>query len=253
MTTTEQDLTTMEPCEIDGILFPLWAERYRKTQHLLQYIEINERDEAKGRRAPYTDRVEELRNDLAEIAEKIAPLQAEFKRRGGWERYDFVPDGHLHYYGCHTLRPTTTRLLVADASGKDAAWIVEHFAYAACTYCFPDAPVEARETYLREQKEARKAERDAAKAERDAKKAEKNLVEPLVVNEEGTGYRTRIETVYAAKQWLKSYCEWKVWSGGHISYPESGAVLVREALVLKGITADDLAKMEVKWTKAASK
>jgi hypothetical protein len=250
--TTTQDLTTMEPCEIDGILFPLWAERWRETQYLLNYIEINERDEAKGRRPAYAKQEQAIRDRLAEIALAIEPLQAEFKRRGGWTRFDFVPDGHLHHYGCHTLRPTTVRLLVAEASGQTDEWIVEHFAYAACTYCFPDAPVEARETYLREQREAKAAERAQAKAERDAKKAEKNLVSPITMTESG-GYRTRIETVYAAKQWLKSYCEWQVWSGGHVSYPDVGAEQVRAALRLKGITDVEISKMEAKWTKAASK
>jgi hypothetical protein len=249
VTTNDTDLTTMLPSEIDAILFPLWADRYRKTGYLLQYLDIADRSEFDAKR--YERQIAEVRQELADIAAAIRPLDDEYRRRGGWERYDFVPDGHLHYYHCHTLRPTTQRLLVAEASGRDAEWIVENFAYAACTYCFPEAPVEARETYLKEIADAKRAAREEAKAAKAAKAAEKNLVEPVVVGGDADGrWAEKIVTVYAAKGWLKSFVEWGVWRGGHVSYPESGAVAIREALALKGI---DTAPLEAKWAKAAAR
>jgi hypothetical protein len=247
VTTNDTDLTTLSPSEIDTILFPLWADRYRQSTYLQQYLDIAKRSEFEAKR--YESHIAETEQRLAEIDAACEPLDAEFDRRGGWERFDFVPDGHLHYYWCHTLRPTTQRLLVAEASDRDEAWIVENFAYAACTYCFPTAPVEAREIYLKEVADQRKAERQAKADAKAAKAAEKNLVEPVVIDRESR-YPEKIVTVYAAKQWLKSYTEWMVWNGGHVSYPYSGAVAVRAALALKGI---DTAPLEAKWAKAASK
>ncbi len=275
MSPVTSDLSGKTPSEIDTELFPLWAQRWSTAVRRHGYVERLEnhhkavagewkpksRYESNPTLAPYEIQSHERQiakydAELADLAEKISPLTDEFDKRGGWERFDFVPDGHLHKRGCHTLFPTTERLILAEASGKDHKWIVDNFAYAACTVCFPDAPVQARDDYLRERSAAKKGSRQAAAEAKAAKEAEKNLVEPVRVDR-STGGET-IRTLYAAKQWLKSFHDWMDLSKTgddryHPSYRPADADRIRHALVLKGITEDELAAMEAKWIKAAAK
>ncbi len=271
------DLASKSPSEIDTILFPLWAQRWSAALHRYGYQEqIDRHNEAvAGTYKPksqyesnpkmtdhevtwHQERVDKYQAEIDAINVKIQPLEDEFKKRGGWERFDFVPDGHLHRRGCHTLFPTTERLILAEASGKDHKWIVDNFAYAACTVCFPDAPVEAREKYLSDRKKANAAEREAKAVARREKEAAKNLVKPVELK----GWRQKVVSVYDAKSALKSEIESQVWNteAKHWKDPEALAQrqaereedirALSEALDLKGL---DVADMIAKWRKKAEK
>jgi hypothetical protein len=165
MTTTTQndlDLATATPAQIDEVLFPLWAERWQYATWLhdarvrvaaaVWPTEAKQRygDAARYGTNPFDLKNYETRagevisryeNRLSEIADKIAPFDAEFERRGGWTRYLFVRAGHLHRAGCSSLRPTTQTYLFAEASGLDATEIVSKYTFTACTKCWKDAPV----------------------------------------------------------------------------------------------------------------
>lgn len=155
-TTPDLDLETATPAQIDSALFPLWAERwtyatwrYSEKQRLANFLfpaEARRRD--RYALIPHVLDVPRIQERLAahdarlaEIAAAIAPIDAEFERRGGWSRYLFVQAGHLHRSGCSTLRPTTQTYLFAEASGLDAEEIVAKFTFTACTKCWKDAPV----------------------------------------------------------------------------------------------------------------
>lgn len=72
-------------------------------------------------------------------------VHAEYQRRGGWERYIIVPDGHVHYgrINCpsldHGIRPTERRF-IPSLSAMTEAQMVEAVGETACTVCFPTAP-----------------------------------------------------------------------------------------------------------------
>lgn len=156
-TQTTQDPTTMTPEEIDSILFPLWAERWKIGTHLGQYRELvalrlfpgskfTDRRSISGspsQLASFCQRIQEIEARLAEIRSEMDIWQAEFERRGGWTRYILCGNnnGHLHYDSCHTLKWTTKTLLVPQASGLDSSAVVGRFGTVACSKCFAGAPV----------------------------------------------------------------------------------------------------------------
>jgi hypothetical protein len=73
---------------------------------------------------------------------------AEYKARGGWNRYFMVTSssGHIHSSmgcsTCHKGKQDTTFALVADLSDADASEAVDIFGAALCSVCYPAAPVE---------------------------------------------------------------------------------------------------------------
>lgn len=90
----------------------------------------------------YYAAVEKAEAAISQADEAIAPLQAEYDRRGGWTRYLAVPNGHYHHFrGCSSLRWTTYTVWTPKHSGKTADEIVALLGEGACTKCFPDAPV----------------------------------------------------------------------------------------------------------------
>lgn len=76
--------------------------------------------------------------------ETIAACNAEFERRGGWERAFLVvssKNGHVHRNWCSSWRWSTAITIVTELSGKDEEDIVEYAGESACTKCFKSAPV----------------------------------------------------------------------------------------------------------------
>ena len=95
--------------------------------------------------ASYTAKSEEHAAKAAELAEEMAPLEDEFRRRGGWTRAFLVSNtsGHVHKnMHCGTCFPSTQYAWMTEFSGMDEAEIVDAAGERACTVCYPTAPVE---------------------------------------------------------------------------------------------------------------
>lgn len=162
MTTTQDlDLTTLSPSEIDTLLFPLWADRWKNATRAHEYLlllvgagiwpKVAERYYGQRYGAAaynvnrYWEEAQALTAKKEAVEAEIAPLDAEHQRRGGWTRYRIVNSkgklGHLHYGWCSSFRQTTETFLVAEASGLTADEVVGVFGETACTKCFKNAPV----------------------------------------------------------------------------------------------------------------
>lgn len=131
------------------------------------------------KRAKAQERVDRYRAEFDTIyAAEVAPREAEFNRRGGWNRFFLVTSsngGHVHNsMSCSTCNPRTQFIWLHEESGKNEAQIVEKAGDGACTVCFPSAPVADKANprpnpYEDPDVTARRAERDAAKRARDEK------------------------------------------------------------------------------------
>lgn len=266
---------TLTPVEIDTELANLWEERQRYSDWLRaaqnrfdyeveRYKRLhpseNYEDTYNGRAALQT--LMEYRAKLTEIRKAEQPYLDEFDGRGGWLRYFLVKNtnGHVHRgMDCTTCFPTTTYGWLVDLADCDEKQMVAEYGEVACTVCFPDAPTykgygDGTSSFARAVAGARD-ERAAAKAERDAKKAAKLLPEPQRVDD-FYGRTELIETVYAAKQWIKSAIDRRAWGYFNDNPRDCDAILdqgidqLRSQLRQRGVDTDALI---VKWTKAAEK
>lgn len=152
MTTT--DLTELSPPEIDELWSEATAPAAAAVQRANELARSGRRYAAWG--VQYRERGERMIADAA-VARKAAhdayhvasaPFDAEFERRGGWTRYLLVvaSKGHVHAPHCHTITPGQTMVQpVFELSGQDGAGVVAAAGHAACSKCFPDAPVETVE------------------------------------------------------------------------------------------------------------
>lgn len=132
----------------------------------------------------------------------LAAVDAEYNRRGGWERYIIVPDGHVHYgrFQCPTLdhgeRPTDRRF-VPHLSAMTEAQMVEAVGHTACTVCFPTAPaMPAFQAGLRRTADEKAAARTAKLVARRAKlvkavDAKTKTLNRLVAKGESHDWETR--------------------------------------------------------------
>jgi hypothetical protein len=118
------------------------------------------------------------------IMNKATPYEAEYQRRGRWTRAFLVDNasGHVHKsMDCSTCYSSTEFTWLPEYSGQEESGIVQDAGEAACTVCYPSAPVEGlkRKSVIESpaRKEAR-LERETAKAERDKKAADKGITNP---------------------------------------------------------------------------
>lgn len=151
------DLTELAPPAIDAELFEAMERAQGIEMRLNGYRKQLKKRGGPG--APQTDYiVEAIERDEGELEKwKHAGdrYEAEYDRRGGWQRYVLVTGGrgHLHYATCHTLTPGKTWIgLMAEASGMTEDEVVERFNYTACTHCFKAAPVEKDEDVVADAK-----------------------------------------------------------------------------------------------------
>lgn len=81
-------------------------------------------------------------DELNEAIATVNALEGEFARRGGWNRYYLVIDGHVHReLRCSTCRPTTFYSWLTDLADCDESEMVAEYGEVACSVCFPEAPV----------------------------------------------------------------------------------------------------------------
>jgi hypothetical protein len=161
----------------DEALLPLYANEAELLEAIRETKKIVEGKYSASNKAYAEKRLASLEVKLEVVRAEMAPLVA-IAKAGNWRRFVLVPGGHVHRPACSTLRFTTARYIMPNYSGAEEADLVEEAGEAACTICFPSAPVD-RPTRIPElvaEREAREAEAAARKAEKAAKEAEKIVV-----------------------------------------------------------------------------
>lgn len=207
------DLTTATPVEIDTVLAPIWEREASAQSRIVNYkrreaeifttIEKVKRGEKVLRVTTAMDGIE-LMEDLARIGRFIvaegnklaaaeaeaAPYEAEYTRRGGWNRVFLATSSNGHAHNgtecstCHNGQYRTAFAWLIQYSGKPEAEIVADAGERACTICYESAPAEVlkRKTkmFTPDEIEAQQAREDrgAAKAQRDATKNAKAINAP---------------------------------------------------------------------------
>lgn len=262
------DLTTQTPAQIDGQLAALDFDRFVAQTRANNYARVA-RDEAAGRNWTRKPRLQEsqaahenamkYQAKADEIAAQMAPLNAEFDRRGGWTRAFLVQasNGHVHSsMNCSSCFPTTEYAWMTDYSAHSEDEIVTDAGERACTICYPSAPAEVlnRPTKMFTRSEI---EKQAARAEREAKRAAKEaakVIDPTtgkVVGNTERGVNNEIMST------LDSY----FWYGDHPSNPQwlakvetlINALAARQGRDPRELSAEYFGKAEAKDLKKKAK
>lgn len=178
------NLAAATPQQIDAELASLWATESKYRTNMVQAMRGCTPSIRTGfGYAPADSRQVEMQVIIAGYRAKVAqaradaaPYEAEFARRGGWNRYFLVTNsnGHVHRgMGCTTCYATTEYSWLVDLADCDEDAMVVEYGEAACTVCFPNAPTNpafhAPGRRDREAAEARQAEKDAKAAATAAK------------------------------------------------------------------------------------
>jgi len=158
----------------DEALLPLYANEAELVEAIRETQKIVDGKYSPANKAMAEKRVVSLSTKLAVVRAELAPLDA-IAKAGKWTRFVLVPGGHVHRPNCHTLYFTTARYIMPRYSGADEAEVVGIAGEAACTFCFPSAPVDRPTTIpeLVEEREAREAEKAARIEKKVAAQAEK--------------------------------------------------------------------------------
>jgi uncharacterized protein (DUF2249 family) len=205
------NLTTATPVEIDTVLAPIWEREASAQSRIVNYkrreaeifttIEKIKRGEKVLRVTTAMDGIE-LMEDLARIGRFIvaegnklaaaeaeaAPYEAEYTRRGGWNRVFLATSSNGHAHNgtecstCHNGQYRTSFAWLIRYSGKPEAEIVADAGKRACTTCYPSAPANAKGTkmFTPDEEEAQRAreEREAERARKAREAADKGITTP---------------------------------------------------------------------------
>jgi hypothetical protein len=127
-------------------------------------------------------------NKLAAAEAEAAPYEAEYTRRGGWNRVFLATSSNGHAHNgtecstCHNGQYRTAFAWLIRYSGKPEAEIVADAGKRACTTCYPSAPVNAKGTkmFTPDEEEAQRAreEREAERARKAREAADKGITTP---------------------------------------------------------------------------
>lgn len=264
------DPAAATPAEIDAELDRLAREQAkaqdtvdRLRSHVKSLLKCDMAAEATALRP----RIEQARQTITDCVAAARPLDAEFAHRGGWTRAWLVLNsgGHVHRTtACRTCFPSTEFGWLTQLSGQDETEIVEQAGEAACTECYPSAPVEVRSRPSRI-KTPEQLAREADKAERAKAKAAKAITAP-----NGTPLRTQgygqIDTEFTARSsYIDALSYARHLARTNVAYHRDtiaeyrdDAQLILAALAAKhGRTEDDLRaelapKVEAKWKREHS-
>lgn len=179
--------------------------------------------------------IEAARAARAELDAKAKPLEAIYLAEL-WTRFFLVPGGHLHSSRfCSSLRWTTPLYWLPEYSGKSEAEIVALAGEAACTICYPSAPVD-RPSQL----PVHVAERKAAAAEAKAKADERRTKESAAITVGRTTYKTQraaenqigweIETMIGRRYQVAADAEHRAHLDNLATQDEEAARAIAEAL-----------------------
>ncbi len=222
---TRTDLPQLSPAELDSAWLPQQAKLDAINDRLAGYRQGIRKAEAGDSRyfgwQRYCDSyLAETAEARARLEAAIEPFRAEWDRRDGWVRYHLckTDGGHVHRLPCHTLRPQSLLVVMPEFSGLDVPELIAAAGYAACTHCFPEAPVHpawisgqaANAASRQATKDQRAAERQARQAAADAKAitaADGTLLR------DSTSYPIRTER--AARIELVNDLEWSGLSQAH--------------------------------------
>jgi hypothetical protein len=127
-------------------------------------------------------------NKLAAAEAEAAPYEAEYTRRGGWNRVFLATSSNGHAHNgtecstCHNGQYRTAFAWLIRYSGKPEAEIVADAGKRACTTCYPSAPANAKGTkmFTPDEEVAQRAreEREAERARKAREAADKGITTP---------------------------------------------------------------------------
>lgn len=184
-----ENIKTATPAQIDTVLADLLNKLHGAEYKAERTEKMIEDYNTKGAYyQTYIPRMEAelvaLDEEISDLSDQIAPLELEYRARGGWTRAFIVQNsnGHIHSsMSCNTCFPTTSYGWLTQVSGLDEAEIVDQAADMACTVCYPTAPAlpsfAKKSTLNTPEALAAKAARDAEKAARAATKAAKSITD----------------------------------------------------------------------------
>lgn len=211
--------------------------------------------------AKYDTAVAELRANR----DTQAPMHAEFERRGGWNRFYYVPGGHvhrtMHCSTCNNGRERTRFEWLLDWSGRDQAEAIAALAASAHTLCsqsccFPGAPVATAAP----RKTTAERAADKAAAARTARTTDPKLIadtdgEPLRVDGDTIRTVRSAEIKGADALWWAAYARHTCADEPSAQRHEQSARTIAEALAHKrGTTpAAELAALVVKAVRKLKK
>jgi hypothetical protein len=268
-TTAITDLTTASPVEIDTEIARL-SEELADVE--AQIARLNERIANKVTRSHtqlHADRYVAMNYQAQDIvalhdavaaaqdfADELAPLHAEYIRRGRWNRYFLVKNvnGHVHRSTrCGTCFATTSYAWLVELADQPVAEMVEEWGEQACTACFPGAPSFPRFSQPSKATQAERAAKAAEKAEREAAKALK-VLRPEEQFRDGSGWK--VTTVAGAKKVIRDEVDYRLgWGGLHPSWADTKIAADRaiEVLLARGVTQAEIDKIVASATKKALK
>jgi hypothetical protein len=128
--------------------------------------------------------IERLEDQIVTLDGEIAPLNAEYSRRGGWTRYYLADshDGHVHSSTecstCHHGHYCTGFYWLTSESDRTAQDVVAEAKDQACTTCFPWAPVTGQRGRYRTPTQIEAEQRAAEKAAKAAARKAAEITAP---------------------------------------------------------------------------
>jgi hypothetical protein len=197
-------LAGLTPVEVDTVLAANWDEQAR----LMSYIQGAQSAADRYSKGGLTQLAA---REQAEVAKHVAalkaacvaaqPYEAEYTRRR-WHRYFLVTNGYGHVHrerSCTTCFPTTRYAWLVTLSGCDERAMVAEYGTDACTVCFPNAPVLARQlgavSKTQREREAARTARQAKRAAAEAKRQANSITNP-----DGTVLMDASWTIYTVSE-----------------------------------------------------
>lgn len=237
------NLTTATPAEIDSLIAPLARRLAGAEAHAAEMLK-SDRPERYAAAVARTEAV------IAELRAELAPLTAEYARRGGWTRAFAVPGGHVHRStSCHTCFVSTSFGWLPQVSGLDEAEIVELAGERACTVCYPTAPVAALARPSRLYSADEQADREAAAKRAEELAAKKALAATkAITNPDGSPLRDAdryvVKTEVAARNGALQCFADLLWYGETHPSAEGWKAYAERAVVAlaakRGVAADEV-------------
>lgn len=191
----------------------------------------------------------ELDVEMATLRDQIAPLDAEYIRRGRWSRVYLVTNsnGHVHSHTrCRNCYASTSYYWVTELSGSTDAEVVAQAGGQSCLTCYDSVreQIDAnRECRIEEPaKRQARADRAAAAKARAEKAAIKGITapdgQPLVIHKRGHRYGETIKTARAAQIELVSLLWYAKHYGANSAEPEAVAALEAALAHKNGTTVE---------------